>query len=155
MPFNEFILKRGGVMPIQRSANILRNEQDEIALIRREKPNETYYVFLGGGKDDGESLEETAIREAHEELAVDVELNDIAAILRFNKFDNPYFWAKAIGGRLGTGMGEEFEEEGWGYTPVLIKRSELPSLPIRPPSLAKQLPEMTEPFYKLILSENE
>ncbi|MCY1692123.1 NUDIX domain-containing protein [Exiguobacterium sp. SL14] len=61
-------------MPIQRSAIILRNEQDEIALIRRDKPNETYYVFPGGGKDDGESLEETAIREAHEELGVDVEL---------------------------------------------------------------------------------
>ncbi|EZP58667.1 MULTISPECIES: NUDIX domain-containing protein [unclassified Exiguobacterium] len=142
-------------MPIQRSAIILRNEQDEIALIRRDKPNETYYVFPGGGKDDGESLEETAIREAHEELGVDVELNGIAAIVRFNGFDNPYFWAKAIGGRFGTGMGEEFEEEGSGYTPVWIKRSELPSLPIRPPSLAKQLAEMTEPFYKLILSENE
>ncbi|WP_237737961.1 NUDIX domain-containing protein [Exiguobacterium antarcticum] len=71
-------------MPIQRSAIILMNEADEVALIRRDKPGQTYYVFPGGGREAGATLEETAIREAHEELGVDIQLEGIAAIVRFN-----------------------------------------------------------------------
>ncbi len=140
-------------MPIQRSAVIILNEADEVALIRRDKQDVTYYVFPGGGLEMGATLEQTAIREAHEELGVDVELEGVAAIVRFNDLDNPYYWAKITGGVFGTGTGEEFEDTSSGYTPLWVKRSELKQLPVRPTSLVKELSEMTERFYDIRLED--
>lgn len=141
-------------MPIQRSAIILINEADEVALIRRDKPGETYYVFPGGGREAGATLEETAIREAHEELGVDVEIEGVAAIVHFNGLENPYYWAKMTGGVFGTGTGEEFEDLSSGYTPLWIKREELIHLPVRPTSLVQELTKMTERFYDIELIDN-
>lgn len=101
----------------------------------------------------GATLEQTAIREAHEELGVDVELEGVAAIVRFNDLDNPYYWAKITGGVFGTGTGEEFEDTSSGYTPLWVKRSELKQLPVRPTSLVKELSEMTERFYDIRLED--
>lgn len=140
-------------MPIQRSAVIILNEADEVALIRRDKQDVTYYVFPGGGLEEGATLEQTAIREAHEELGVDVKLEGVAAIVRFNDLDNPYYWAKITGGVFGTGTGEEFEDTSSGYTPLWVKRSELKQLPVRPTSLVKELSEMTERFYDIRLED--
>lgn len=141
-------------MPIQRSAIILINEADEVALIRRDKPGETYYVFPGGGREAGATLEETAIREAHEELGVDVELEGVAANVHFNGLENPYYWAKITGGVFGTGTGEEFEDQSSGYTPLWIKREALTDLPIRPTSLVQELTKMTDRFYNIELKDN-
>ncbi|MFY7869712.1 MAG: NUDIX hydrolase, partial [Exiguobacterium sp.] len=65
------------------------------------------------------------------------------------------YWAKMTGGEFGTGTGEEFQEEqtNGSYTPMWIKRSALPHLPVRPPSLAEKLASHEERFYDLILSE--
>lgn len=141
-------------MPIQRSAIILINEADEVALIRRDKPGQTYYVFPGGGVEAGATLEETAIREAHEELGVDVQLEGIAAVVKFNGLDNPYYWATMTGGVFGTGTGEEFEDDSSGYTPLWISRQELSNLPVRPATLVRELTAMTERFYDIQLEDN-
>ncbi|MGB7649240.1 MAG: NUDIX domain-containing protein [Pseudomonas fluorescens] len=141
-------------MPIQRSAIILINEADEVALIRRDKPGQTYYVFPGGGREEGATLEETAVREAHEELGLDVELEGVAAVVRFNGLENPYYWAKVTGGVFGTGTGEEFEDTSSGYTPLWIKRKDLLNLPVRPTSLAEQLNSTSERFYDIRLEDN-
>lgn len=140
-------------MPIQRSAVIILNDADEVALIRRDKQDETYYVFPGGGLEEGATLEQTAIREAHEELGVDVELEGVAAVVRFNDLDNPYYWAKITGGIFGTGTGEEFEDTSSGYTPLWVKRSDLEHLPVRPTSLVKELTKMTDRFYDIRLED--
>lgn len=44
----------------------------KILLIRRVKPGEEYFIFPGGGVDEGETLEEALIREVKEELSLDV-----------------------------------------------------------------------------------
>lgn len=141
-------------MAIQRSAIILINGQDEVALIKREKNDTVYYVFPGGGREDGATLEETAIREAWEELGLHVELEGLAAEVVFNDHLNPYFWAKETGGEFGTGTGEEFVDGMSGYTPVWIPREDLLSYPVRPMSLAKKLVEEKERFHGLRLEEN-
>ncbi|WP_228615927.1 NUDIX domain-containing protein [Exiguobacterium sp.] len=82
----------------QRSAIILLNEHDEVALIRREKQDVLYYVFPGGGVEYGHTTEETAVREAYEELGVHVELEGVAALVAFNGELNPYYWARVTGG---------------------------------------------------------
>lgn len=43
-----------------------------VILIERHRAGLDYYVFPSGGMDDGETLEQAAVREAREELGVDV-----------------------------------------------------------------------------------
>ena len=140
----------------QRSAVILINDQDEVALIRREKEDVLYYVFPGGGVEVGHTTEETAIREAYEELGVHVKLEGVAAYVAFNNELNPYYWSNMTGGEFGTGTGEEFQAEqtNGSYTPMWVKRSALPHLPVRPPSLAEKLAASDERFYDLMLAED-
>lgn len=56
-----------------------------IALIKRVKNNETYYVFLGGGIENGETSEFAAIREAFEELGVYVEINKLLKVINLEE----------------------------------------------------------------------
>lgn len=51
------------------SAVIIKDNR--ILLMHRIKPGEDYYVFPGGGVEDGESIEQAAIREVREELSLD------------------------------------------------------------------------------------
>lgn len=50
---------------------------DEILLIDRQRNGRSYYVIPGGGVESGESLAQAAIREAREELSLDVELGPL------------------------------------------------------------------------------
>ncbi|MBI2618184.1 NUDIX domain-containing protein [Candidatus Kaiserbacteria bacterium] len=52
------------------SAVILQG--DKILLIRRIKPDRDYYIFPGGGADEGEEVEMALAREVKEELNLDV-----------------------------------------------------------------------------------
>lgn len=52
------------------SAIIVKN--GKLLLIRRVKLGEEYYIFPGGGVDEGETLEKALIREVKEELTLDV-----------------------------------------------------------------------------------
>jgi 8-oxo-dGTP pyrophosphatase MutT (NUDIX family) len=54
---------------------IVRN--GEILLIGRQRNGRSYYVIPGGGVEPGESLAQAAIREAREELSLDVELGPL------------------------------------------------------------------------------
>jgi len=52
-------------------AFIVKN--DKILLIKRIKSGRTYWVFPGGGREQGESLKDCLRREMHEELGLRVE----------------------------------------------------------------------------------
>ena len=45
-------------------------QEGKIALIKRIREEETYYVFPGGGIEEGETPEEATKREVYEELGV-------------------------------------------------------------------------------------
>ncbi len=53
-------------------AGIVLIEGDKVALIERHRAGLEYFVFPGGGVDEGESPEQAAIRETMEELGVEV-----------------------------------------------------------------------------------
>ena len=55
----------------QRAAAVIAKGRD-ILLIRRVKPDREYYTLLGGGVDDGESVEDALRREVMEELTLAV-----------------------------------------------------------------------------------
>lgn len=91
-------------------AGIILIENDRVALIERHRAGLDYYVFPGGGVDEGETPEQAAIREASEELGVDVAIQQKVAVIYFNQSIQIYFLVESVSGEFGTGSGEEFTD---------------------------------------------
>ena len=113
-------------------AGIVLIEEDKVALIERHRAGMHYFVFPGGGVDEGETPEQGAVREAMEELGVEVANQQKVAIIHFGESTQIYFLVKRIGGKFGTGTGEEYTDsdpddpsEGV-YIPVWMPIEELP-----------------------------
>src|SRR5215212_6834790 len=84
-------------------------QEDKVALIERHRAGLDYFVFPGGGVDEGESPEQAAVREALEELGIEVALKQkVAEIQLGHKSRQVYFLAEQISGEFGTGTGEEY-----------------------------------------------
>src|SRR5689334_21237907 len=114
-------------------AGIVLIEDNKVALIERHRAGLDYFVFPGGGMDEGETPEQAAVREAMEELGVEVVVRQKISEIQFGqKSRQVYFLAEQIGGQFGTGAGEEYTdsdpndpEEGI-YVPVWMPIEELP-----------------------------
>jgi len=91
-------------------AGIILIEENKLALIERRRQGRHYFAFPGGGIDKGESAEQTAIREAEEELGITVEINQKVAEIIFNQGSQAYFLVKKTSGEFGTGTVEEYGE---------------------------------------------
>jgi 8-oxo-dGTP diphosphatase len=59
-------------MELRKRATAIIIKDGQILLMRRVKPNLEYYIFPGGGVEEGETIEEALIREVDEELSLDV-----------------------------------------------------------------------------------
>ena len=113
-------------------AGIVLIEGDKVALIERHRAGLDYFVFPGGGVDDGESPEQAAIRETMEELGIKVTIRQkVIEIQLGQKSRQIYFLVEQTGGEFGTGKGEEYTdsdpnhpEEGI-YIPVWMPIDEL------------------------------
>lgn len=91
-------------------AGIILIEGDKLALIERHRGGFHYFIFPGGGIDEGETEEQAAIREAYEELGIVVEIKQKAAELARLSGKQVYFLVRHIEGEFGTGTGEEYGE---------------------------------------------
>ena len=113
-------------------AGIVLIQQNKVALIERHRAGLHYFVFPGGGVDEGESPEEAAVREAMEELGVEVSIKQkVAEVQLGQKSRQIYFLVEQTGGEFGTGVGEEYTdsdpdsaEEGI-YMPIWMPIDEL------------------------------
>ena len=86
-------------------------EDNKVALIERHRAGLDYFVFPGGGVDEGESPEQGAIREALEELGVQVAIQQKVAEIHFGQTTRHfYFLVEKVSGEFGTGTGEEFTD---------------------------------------------
>jgi 8-oxo-dGTP pyrophosphatase MutT (NUDIX family) len=123
-------------------------QDHDVALIRRERDGATYYVFPGGGVEDGESFAATAVREAYEELGVRVRIGALLRVLEVPDGEQQYFAAKVIGGTFGAGTGTEFSkrcgETRGRYTPVWSPIEEVSSLDLRPRALKTTLSDLLQ-----------
>ena len=126
-------------------AGIVLIKDNKVALIERHRAGLEYFVFPGGGVDDGESTEQGAIREAEEELGIQVSIKQKVAEIHFGRTSKHfYFLVERISGEFGSGTGEEFTdsdpdhpEEGI-YIPIWMPIEELPQHDkIYPSALAK------------------
>jgi len=92
-------------------AGIVLIQDGKVALIERHRAGLDYFVFPGGGVDEGESPEQAAIREAMEELGVEVAIKQkVAEIQLASKSRQVYFLVEQISGEFGTGLGEEYSD---------------------------------------------
>ncbi len=117
-------------------AGVVLVDGGRVALIERHRDGLHYFVFPGGGVEPGESFEEAAVREAAEELGLEVRLGELIAEIEFGGTQR-YFRASVVGGELGTGPGS-FSGEGT-YAPVWVGLGELGGLDVRPEELVAHL----------------
>ena len=113
-------------------AGIVLIKEDKIALIERHRAGRDYFVFPGGGVDEGESPEQAAIREAREELGIEILIRQKVAEIQFGQNSRQiYYLVEQIGGQFGTGDGEEFavshpdDPERGIYIPLWMQVDEL------------------------------
>ncbi|MDP1457899.1 NUDIX hydrolase [Bacillus wiedmannii] len=107
-------------------------QEGKIGLIKRIREGEIYYVFPGGGIEEGETAEEATKREAYEELGVHIKVEHLIAKVEY-KGTEYYFNAHIIDGVFGSGKAEEFKLKDRGsYIPLWLPMHELEKVSIKP-----------------------
>lgn len=113
-------------------AGIVLIQDNKVALMERYRAGLHYFIFPGGGVDEGESVEQAAIREAMEELGIEIAIKQRVAELQWGqKSRQIYFLVEQTGGEFGTGEGEEFTASNLDnpqkgmYIPMWMPISEL------------------------------
>lgn len=129
-------------------AGIVIVRDGKVALIRREHAGgKAYYLFPGGHVEAGETLEQAAIREAREELGLNVRLDGVAAVVSHSDQEQTYYFARVESGEFGSGTGPEMksavDSEDGSYTPVLVDARQLRGFDVRPHALAEGLADGT------------
>jgi 8-oxo-dGTP diphosphatase len=129
-------------MKALRSAVILI-EGALVALIRRENVRGIYYLFPGGGVEEGETPPDAAVREAREELGLEVEVLSLAAVVEYGATEQRFYLARRVSGVFGTGHGEELASPAQSargtYTPVWLECRHLHEYEVRPAELARRI----------------
>ena len=120
-------------------AGVVLIEDNKVALIERHRAGLEYFVFPGGGVDEGESPEQAAVREAMEELGVEVVVKQKVAEIQIETSRQFYFLVERVAGEFGTGTGEEFTDPSEGsYVPIWMPIEDLPQREkVYPVALAK------------------
>jgi 8-oxo-dGTP diphosphatase len=116
-------------------------ENNKVALIKRIRDGSIYYVFPGGGIEDGEAPADGAKREALEELGVEVNVNECISEVEYNGTQY-FFLSEIVSGTFGTGLGEEFTDDKRDrgtYLPVWVNINELQSIDVRPKEVALKI----------------
>jgi 8-oxo-dGTP diphosphatase len=123
-------------------AAIILLQDDRIALIERQRAGLHYFTFPGGHVEAGEMPEQAALREAKEELGLDVSIQRLIAEIWWHNRPQYYYLAEVVGGLFGTGTGEEMHNappERGSYRPVWVSLEGLLALPIFPHVLAEMI----------------
>jgi 8-oxo-dGTP pyrophosphatase MutT (NUDIX family) len=121
-------------------SGIILIKDGNLALIERHRLDGHYFSFPGGGVDEGESLQEAAIREAKEELGLFVVIKQKAAEVHFGEKVQHYFLVEGVGGEFGSGTGEEYGEYNpihGTYYPIWMPLADVPDNNVVPHELAE------------------
>lgn len=113
-------------------------ENEKVVLIQRIRDGSIYYVFPGGGIENGETPEAGAKREALEELGVEVKVEECILEVEFNGTQY-FFLSEIISGTLGTGQGEEYTDKNRDrgtYLPMWVDIESLSSIDVIPNEVA-------------------
>jgi 8-oxo-dGTP diphosphatase len=118
-------------------------QDDQIALLERNRRGTRYFVFPGGGVDKGETPEQAAAREADEELGLQVTVSRMIAEVSYQGMPQYFFLAEVTGGIFGSGHGKEMSSaansDQGSYRPCWIPVAELTTLPVLPSIIARYI----------------
>lgn len=92
---------------------------DEVLLIHRNVNNQSYFVFPGGGVEQGETSEQGALREVYEEAGIKAKLEKLAYRVIDENSEHNFYICSYISGEL-----KPEQEEGNGLNSL---DSKLPS----------------------------
>lgn len=117
--------------------------KDEIYFIHRIKNDEEYYVFPGGGLEEGETMNEGLIRELKEEI--NVKVNIIKELYKLEREESIeyYILCKHISGKFGISNGPEYVsleyKDNGKYIPCSININNLTNYNIVPKAIKDAL----------------
>ncbi|SHH84267.1 NUDIX domain-containing protein [Sporanaerobacter acetigenes] len=126
-------------------------EKECLALVHRLKLSKTnpeiiddFFVVPGGGVEEGEKVEETAVREIQEELGIQAETIRLLYTQENETNIHNYFLCKYVDGKFGNGIGPEFTDpehikKGGHYIPTLIPLTEIYNTNLVPSELKNAL----------------
>ncbi len=123
-------------------AAVVLLQDNKIALIERHRAGLHYFTFPGGHVEPGETPEQAAVREAKEELGLDVSIQRLLAEIWWHNKPQYHYLVIAAGGEFGTGTGEEIAKPHpvkGSYQPVWVPVQDLLDLPVLPRSLARMV----------------
>lgn len=113
----------------------------KVAMIERHRGPTVYYLFPGGKVEAGEIPEQAAIREAHEELGLIIQIGRLIAQVTFGASVQYYYLATVQGGEFGTGDGEEYsanlDPAAGSYHPIWVEIGEFKEKSVRPAAVAE------------------
>jgi 8-oxo-dGTP diphosphatase len=88
-------------------------KDDKLLTIKRSKQDLVYFVFPGGGVEQGEDLETAMKRECKEELGVEIKVIENFTSERFDRGEieqlEYFYFCDIVSGELGTGDGPEYD----------------------------------------------
>lgn len=117
-------------------AGVILIQNQKIALIERCRLSLHYFVFPGGQMEKGESLLQTAIREAQEELGLFVNIDRLISIIIYQNIPQYYYLVTEYSGQFGTGQGPEmvgaYPVDSGTYNPVWMPVQSLRKYDVRP-----------------------
>lgn len=130
-------------MSKRKSCRAIIIENNSLVTMYRERENNVYYTFPGGGMEDGETFDSCIVREYREEFGIDVKPIKHVYTYENEKTIQYFYLCDWLDGELGTGVGEEFQEDrNRGiYVPTMMPITQIPNLPLMPPEIAKALVE--------------
>lgn len=125
------------------SSRCILIENRNVLLIYRERDGEKYYVFPGGGIEEGETKEACIKRECKEELGIDIEIKKYVYEIKGKDFVQHFFLIRRTAGEIGTGNPEEYDvnRKGGIQIPMFVSIDKLKSLNVVSPPIVSQFLE--------------
>jgi mutator protein MutT len=135
--------------PLQKAKGIIMHP-DGILLMHRIRKDAQggeiqYYVFPGGGREIGETVEQCLQREIFEEAGVHVKVGREFARLKFEVKEEYYILCEYQSGVVGSGEGPEYSEE-WIkqrglYIAEVVPLFKVPQIDLKPYAIKRKLVE--------------
>lgn len=120
---------------MERAAAIII-DNEKLALMKRTRGGNIYYLFPGGKVEENETIIQACEREIREELGLNIIVDFELCEVLFNENIQHYFLCNILSGTFGTGNGEEYNHEydplRGTYQPVWIDLLDLSNLLIKP-----------------------